>query len=470
MNTYHPNHTVIFAGPTISVDACKEILNAIYKPPVEFGDIYGLIGTSIRRILVIDGFFYNHASVWHREIIEAIRNGISVYGCSSMGALRAAELHCEGMIGIGQVFEWIVDGTIRGDDEVAVAHEASFPFLQFTVPLVNIRYALNHALTKGVVSEIEAADILDIARSISFQERTQELFLKEVTHTLGNALGQRIRDLWREGIPDIKRKDAVSALQRLSYTEGSIHAFDRSVHLHRERGRARRLMQWGNISYVHRFIRKYPFVFLQEKSPEQNSSLDNGLIKRLDKAKRAAAQLWLIEMTIDWEEGFSDPDNSLKEKYTESIYESLNVSGRELELRCNSVGISFVELVSEINRRAQIHYYLNWLRRHSAKIGDCIDPGDSTSQPVSPLDCCVWPIMHGTDLYLTRNELGHLSKLAILRLLIRIGMYREEADKHICFKELDTLLVDLPGILGYKEWQMETEAIKILVLSDLIKG
>lgn len=262
----------------------------------------------------------------------------------------------------------------------------------------------------------------------------------------------------------------MNALQRLSDTEASIHAIDLNVHLHRERGRARRLMQWGNISYVHRFIRKYPFVFLQERSPEHDSLLDNGLIKRLDQAKKTAAQLWLIEMTIDWEEDFSDPDDSLKEEYTESIYESLDVSGRELKLRCNRVGISVVELVSEMNRRAQIHYYLNWLRRHSAKIGDCIDPGDSTLQPISPLDCCVWPIMYGTDLYLTRGELGHLSKLAILRLLIKIGMYRKDTDKLICFKEMDTLLVDLPGILGYKEWQMETEAIRILVLSDLIKG
>lgn len=151
-------------------------MKATYRPPVVFGDIYELIGTNIHRVLIIDGLFHNHASVWHREIIEAMKNGISFYGCSSMGALRAAELHCEGMIGIGQVFKWIIDCTIRGDDEVAVAHEASFPFLQFTISLVNIRYALNDALTKGAVSDIEAADILDIARSIIFQERTKELF------------------------------------------------------------------------------------------------------------------------------------------------------------------------------------------------------------------------------------------------------------------------------------------------------
>ena len=46
-----------------------------------------------------------------------------------MGALRAAELHPFGMVGIGQVYEWYRDGTIDADDEVAVAHgPAEFAF------------------------------------------------------------------------------------------------------------------------------------------------------------------------------------------------------------------------------------------------------------------------------------------------------------------------------------------------------
>ena len=39
-----------------------------------------------------------------------------------MGALRAAELHVFGMVGVGRVFELFRDGLLEDDDEVAVAH------------------------------------------------------------------------------------------------------------------------------------------------------------------------------------------------------------------------------------------------------------------------------------------------------------------------------------------------------------
>ena len=52
-----------------------------------------------------------------------MEEGIQVLGASSMGALRAAELHGFGMIGYGTIFEWYRDGLIDGDDEVALWHE-----------------------------------------------------------------------------------------------------------------------------------------------------------------------------------------------------------------------------------------------------------------------------------------------------------------------------------------------------------
>ena len=81
------------------------------------------------RSRIVDGYFDTVPSVWHKEILVAMQRGVHVFGASSMGALRAAELHPFGMVGIGQVYEWYRDGTIDADDEVAVAHgPAEFAF------------------------------------------------------------------------------------------------------------------------------------------------------------------------------------------------------------------------------------------------------------------------------------------------------------------------------------------------------
>jgi hypothetical protein len=46
-----------------------------------------------------------------------------------MGALRAAELHTFGMVGVGRVFEGYRDGVYEDDDEVAVVHGSRKPVL-----------------------------------------------------------------------------------------------------------------------------------------------------------------------------------------------------------------------------------------------------------------------------------------------------------------------------------------------------
>ena len=59
-----------------------------------------------RTIVLIDGEFHGRPSVWQREILDAIAEGTEVHGASSMGALRAAELHSFGMVGHGRIFDW----------------------------------------------------------------------------------------------------------------------------------------------------------------------------------------------------------------------------------------------------------------------------------------------------------------------------------------------------------------------------
>jgi len=65
-----------------------------------------------RVIGIVDGYFERVPAVWHKEILWAMSRGVHVLGAASMGALRAAELHPFGMVGVGAIFEGFRDGEL----------------------------------------------------------------------------------------------------------------------------------------------------------------------------------------------------------------------------------------------------------------------------------------------------------------------------------------------------------------------
>ena len=96
---------VVFAGPTIVRDDIVSICDCHCLPPAARGDVYRASLSKPTAIGIIDGYFQGVLSVWHKEILWAISQGIHVFGSSSMGALRAAELQAYGMVGVGRIFE-----------------------------------------------------------------------------------------------------------------------------------------------------------------------------------------------------------------------------------------------------------------------------------------------------------------------------------------------------------------------------
>jgi hypothetical protein len=63
-----------------------------------------------------------------------------------MGALRAAELHSFGMIGVGSIFEGYRDGTLTDDDEVTVVHsDAEGGYRPLSTAMVDMRATLARA-------------------------------------------------------------------------------------------------------------------------------------------------------------------------------------------------------------------------------------------------------------------------------------------------------------------------------------
>ncbi|MEL7154742.1 MAG: TfuA-like protein, partial [Pseudomonadota bacterium] len=85
--------TVAFLGPSLPPADAAGVTDAVILPPARRGDVVHAIAKhDPETILIIDGYFEQVPSVWHKEILWALSQGRTVAGAASMGALRAAEL------------------------------------------------------------------------------------------------------------------------------------------------------------------------------------------------------------------------------------------------------------------------------------------------------------------------------------------------------------------------------------------
>ena len=197
--------TAVFLGPTLAREDAELVLDADYLPPICRGNLERL-PERIRFVGIVDGEFYQSLSVSPKEVLKLLRRGVTVFGASSMGALRAAETWKLGTIGVGQIFTMYRDGILDADDEVALIYERD-TYRKLSDPLVNLRAALDMAAAAGVIDGQEKSDLLPKMKSLYFPERSR--------HAL-QALSPRLRDYFRTNPwPDLKRDDALEMLHTI---------------------------------------------------------------------------------------------------------------------------------------------------------------------------------------------------------------------------------------------------------------
>jgi hypothetical protein len=205
----------VFLGPTLPVAQAQEVLDAEYLPPVRQGDVYrAVVCRRPRAIGIVDGYFRQVPSVWHKEILWAMAKGVHVFGSASMGALRAAELEPFGMRGVGEIFAAFRDRDLEDDDEVAVVHgPPEMGFLAVSEAMVNIRRTLQNARSDAVISRSTQERLEEIAKSLFYAWRGYPEIIKR-----GAAEGLPANELaalgaWLDhGRVDLKRKDALEML------------------------------------------------------------------------------------------------------------------------------------------------------------------------------------------------------------------------------------------------------------------
>ncbi|MGI9317124.1 MAG: TfuA-like protein [bacterium] len=208
---------VVFAGPTISHHEVQQHLDCICLPPIRHGDLIELIDQKPEAIGIIDGYFEGAPSVWHKEILYALDQGVHVYGSASMGALRAAELHQFGMRGVGQIFEWYRDMIIEDDDEVAVLHgPAEVDFAVASEPMVSIRASLHLAATQGVIDQSIHDALIARLKSIFYKKRSWHTVNECAVELLDQSTQARLVDWLDQHRIDLKKADAIAMLRIIS--------------------------------------------------------------------------------------------------------------------------------------------------------------------------------------------------------------------------------------------------------------
>jgi hypothetical protein len=213
---------VIFCGPSLPEATILRFLpKADVRPPAVCGDVYRAVMQGAVTIGLIDGSAEERGAVWHKEIMFALQQGVFVYGAGGMGALRAADLHRLGMIGVGRVFAWYRDGMTDADDEIMVSYASrDEDYRVQSEALVNIRATLERAVAAWLLSEAEANKLIQVAKTLYYPWRTYASLL-EAAHSqqaLANETLVRLEE-WLTGWNvrlDQKRIDAEAMVRRIA--------------------------------------------------------------------------------------------------------------------------------------------------------------------------------------------------------------------------------------------------------------
>lgn len=346
----------IFTGPTLPPAEAGKFLDAEFLPPAAIGDVYSAACREPWAIGIIDGIFENVPSVWHKEILWAMAQGIHVFGAASMGALRAAELCAFGMVGVGRIFEAYRDGEIEDDDEVAVVHgPPELGYIQTSEAMVNIRATLHKATAEDVLSAPDAEALTGFAKSLYYKQRSYDRLLAEAERLrLPADAVARLKAWLPANRVNQKRLDAIEMLKEI----GRLNAGDRA---RKEVSyRFERTTFW--VAVERQYASAEPPGVGQTGTPEgedliEEVRLDPALFRRL----RSASLLRLLMRSAFGQQGAEPNLTQLQDATRRFVKDRALRSAEELDAWLEQRGLSrdgFLQMMTDETRREALEIEL----------------------------------------------------------------------------------------------------------------
>ena len=204
----------VFAGPSLfHLDRPKYCSICDFYPPATSGDLLALIPRGYKVIVLLDGYYNSVPAPWHKEILLALALGRTVIGASSLGALRAAELSDQGMVGIGKVFEQFSNSERSRDSDVALLHApctTKIPYLPLSIPLVDLDYFLLECAFYDQASHDQRS--YQQIENLSYQHRDFDLVSAYFRDN--KCLDLKLTEYFKGQCRGIKNLDAIKAIDK----------------------------------------------------------------------------------------------------------------------------------------------------------------------------------------------------------------------------------------------------------------
>jgi hypothetical protein len=215
---------VLFAGPSFG-DSIKDVRqrdsSIDIRPPAAWGDVTRAVNDGARRIGIVDGYFECKRSVWHKEILHAMSQGVQVAGASSIGALRAAECAAFGMVGIGKVYKMYASGELTDDSDVALVHApAEMHYRALSLPRVNVLLTFRRLAARGYVNSEDLSALELVARRTIYAELNTRTVIDRVFRDTPQR-AERLAVRASEEYVDQKRQDAHALVDWLTQNSAS---------------------------------------------------------------------------------------------------------------------------------------------------------------------------------------------------------------------------------------------------------
>lgn len=211
--------TAVFAGPSLA--GSSSFLEKLgtdrftFFPPVQRGDIAKL-SREYSEVVIADGFFQSVPAVGHVEIREALQ-WQKVFGCSSMGAIRAYEMRNMGVIGFGKVYQFFYQHEDFTDGELAQEIGPAPDYKALTEPLVHYRFCIQEILKRNLISANDATELMTELTSQFYGDLTIPFFLELLSKYTEKQIVNNIASNF--SMYRIKNHDLFNLLQKLDRNE-----------------------------------------------------------------------------------------------------------------------------------------------------------------------------------------------------------------------------------------------------------
>ena len=185
------------------------------RGPAAQGDIARAVLDGATVIGLVDGRYEDVAAPWHKEILWALMNGVTVLGAGSLGALRAAECTAYGMIGLGAIYARFMTGEFHDDADVAQIHgPEEMDHLPLGEAVVNIEATLRRMVGLGLIDQGFYAGAMRAARAVFFKELSFEAVATRLA--IDDERRRAFVAAARANRIDQKRADALELVVRMS--------------------------------------------------------------------------------------------------------------------------------------------------------------------------------------------------------------------------------------------------------------